>query len=104
MKVFEEREISIIQENKNEQLMQVNEFTDGCAAQYKGKNAFYDLSLNQSPVIQRNFFETSHGKSVCDGLGAVVKMSCFQEVVSGKIIIKDAQDLRLWTEEVVSTT
>lgn len=37
VKVFEERAISIIQENKNEQLMQVNEFTDGCAAQYKGE-------------------------------------------------------------------
>lgn len=41
----------------------------------------------------RNFYETSHGKSVCDGLGAIVKNSCYQAVLSRKEIIKNANDL-----------
>ena len=41
-------------------------------------------------ISVRNFFETSHGKSVCDGLGAM-KNSCSRAVVSGKIILSDAK-------------
>ena len=42
---------------------------------------------------RRNYFETSHGKSVCDGLGAIVKNSAHQAVVSGRKIIASAADL-----------
>lgn len=82
-----------MKENIDAPIDKIIEFTDGCAAQYKGKNVFYDISVQKSQTLQRNFFETSHGKSVCDGLGAVIKRSCYQEVVSEKRIIKDAKDL-----------
>ena len=39
------------------------------------------------------FFETSHGKKVCDSLGAIVKNSCYQAVISSKKIIGTAQDV-----------
>ena len=40
-----------------------------------------------------NFFETSHGKNVCDGLGAIVKNSCYQAVISSQKVIGTAQDV-----------
>ena len=77
----------------------MEKITDGCACQYKGKNAFFDVSQRTQPQILRNFFETSHGKSVCDGLGAVVKGSCYQAVVSGKKIICNAEDMMDFCQE-----
>ena len=53
--------------------MRIHQFTDGCAAQYKGCKAFSDVSCNNKPIT-RNYFETSHGKSVCDGLGQLSRM------------------------------
>jgi hypothetical protein len=44
------------------------------------------------PVI-RNFFETSHGKGPCDGLGGIVKNKASKAVLSGKAIIQNAKDL-----------
>ena len=41
--------------------------------------------------MTRNFFETSHGKGVSDGLGSVVKNSCFRAVVSGKVLLNNAE-------------
>ncbi|WAR02999.1 hypothetical protein MAR_009557, partial [Mya arenaria] len=41
-------------------------FSDGCAAQYKGKGSFAYLSL-KDVHIEWNFFGSDHGKSECDG-------------------------------------
>ena len=71
---FEKIAIQKKQEQMPTELLHVNEFTDGCSKQYTGRNAFYQLSHNKSPSITRNFYETSHGKSVCDGLGSIVKV------------------------------
>ena len=99
VKAFEDGAIKIIEREKGTTLTKVNEFTDGCACQYKGKNAFFDVSQRTQPQILRNFFETSHGKSVCDGFGAVVKGSCYQAVVSGKKIICNAEDMMHFCQE-----
>ena len=72
----------------------VQEWTDGCASQYKGRFAFADIAQRtQNPSVCRNFFETSHGKSVCDGLGSVVKNSCLRAITSGKHVISNAKQL-----------
>ena len=55
-------------------------------------------------LIERNFFETSHGKNVCDGLGATVKSACHQGVISGKAIIGNGQDLFTYCEERLKVT
>ena len=39
------------------------------------------------------FFETSHGKNVCDSLRAIGSNSCYQAVISSKKIIDTAQDV-----------
>lgn len=92
VKAFEDAAIETIQDGMATQLKVLHEFTDGCAAQYKGRKAFLDISHRNAPKVVRNFFETSHGKSVCDGLGAVVKSSCYHAVISGRAIVKDADD------------
>ena len=70
---FEKEALQIVE--KKVKVDKIHQWTDGCAAQYKGKNSFYDISKNSARLI-RNYFETSHGKNVCDGLGAIVKCSC----------------------------
>ena len=68
------------------------EFIDGCAAQYKGCSGFADISL-QEGQLEWHFFETSHGKNVCNGLGALLKNYCYQAVISGKAVLGSAIDV-----------
>ena len=46
-----------------------------------------------------NFYETSHGTSVCDGLGAVIKSCCYHTIISGRAIVKDAADFCKYCEK-----
>ena len=98
VKAFEDAAINIVQSGEGSPLKTIHEFTDGCASQYKGKNAFMDIASRASPAVTRNFYETSDGKSVCDGLGAIVKRSCYQAVISGKAVIRDAHGLMEYCE------
>ena len=65
-------------------IISVHEWTDGSAAQYKGKNAFADITDKMIPTI-RNYFVTSHGQNVCDGLGAGVKNMALRHIIGGNI-------------------
>lgn len=54
----------------------IHYFTDGCAGQYKSFKAFANLMCHQEDFgmpAKWHYFATSHGKSACDGVGAVVK-------------------------------
>lgn len=58
------------------QVRKVHYFTDGCAAQYKNRKSFKNLCEHKNDFsidAEHSFFATSHGKSVCDGLGGTVK-------------------------------
>lgn len=97
VKVFEEKAVALL-EKSGKTFSAIHQWTDGCAAQYKCKAAFARLTHRippEFPIVNRNFFETSHGKSVCDGLGAVVKNTAYHAVISGKRIIAGAEDLYL---------
>ncbi|XP_058803484.1 uncharacterized protein LOC131671234 [Phymastichus coffea] len=52
-------------------------FSDGAPTQFKNKNHFGNLCYHEKDfglkIVSYNFFATSHGKSACDGIGAVVK-------------------------------
>ncbi|KAJ8672443.1 hypothetical protein QAD02_003702 [Eretmocerus hayati] len=52
-------------------------FSDGAPTQYKNKNMFVNICLHKKRfglgIKSYNFFCTSHGKSPCDGVGAVAK-------------------------------
>ena len=91
-----------ILKKENPKIYKIYKWTDGCASQYKGKTSFAYIS--QDSIDIRNFFETSHGKSVCDGLGAPVKSACHQGVISGKAIIGNGQDLFTYCEKRLKVT
>ncbi len=90
VKVFEERCFEIL--NTLGSFSKIHEWSDGCGVQYKAKTAFTILS-KRGLNVTRHYFETSHGKNVCDGLGAIVKNSAHQAVVSGRKIISGARDV-----------
>ncbi|EDO31600.1 predicted protein [Nematostella vectensis] len=74
----------------------VNEFTDGCAGQYKSKHTFGDLSCCLSDFgcqIDRHFFETSHAKGEQDAAGANIKQRATLAVIRGRATIKSAKQL-----------
>ena len=95
---FENTALGILKDHIPD-LKAVHEFTDGCAAQYKGRNSFCDISNRTNIKLDRNYFETSHGKSVCDGLGSTVKNSAYWAVVSGKAVISTAKDFFTFCRE-----
>ncbi|GFR84664.1 Cc8L18.2-like protein [Elysia marginata] len=72
------------------------QFTDGCAAQYKSKLPFWHIQNSPSTLglpIERNFFESRHGKNPSDGESAVVKNAATRAVKSRQAIIQTATDL-----------
>lgn len=69
------------------------ERTDECASQYKDKIAFADISCVSKFKTQRCFFETSHWKNVCDGLGATVRNPCHEAPMPRKNEIGSAEEL-----------
>ena len=56
---------------------EINYVSDGCRGQYKNFKNFFNLfshKVDFSIKAEWIFFATSHGKSPCDGIGAVVKL------------------------------
>jgi hypothetical protein len=68
------------------------QFRDGCANQYKGCGAFYDLLQKKMPC-ENCFFGSRHGKGPCDTIGAVVKNVASTRVKLCKVIIANAHDM-----------
>ena len=62
----------------------ITEFTNGCAAQYKGCSGFANISLQQGQ-LERHFFETSHGKNVCDGWEPCWRITAIRLWSAGKL-------------------
>lgn len=75
----------------------MHEFCDGCAAQYKSRHCFGDLSDSLSEFcyqkLIRNFFETSHAKGPQDAAGGFLKNQADLAVIRGTCIIQDAKGL-----------
>lgn len=69
------------------------QFSDCCAAQYRGKESFADLSFSMQDFgmcTERHYFEASHGKSSADGDSAVVKHAATRAVTNGQVLIRNA--------------
>jgi hypothetical protein len=72
------------------------QFTDGCSAHYRSKKPFMDLSQSESNlgcVINRNYFEKGHGKSLADGAIAVTKRVVRQAITSDDLVITSVEDM-----------
>jgi hypothetical protein len=77
------------------------QFSDGCAAQYKGKQTFHAVG-QMTLLTERCFFGSRHGKGPCDSLGGVVKNCATRFVKSRKGIISSAEDMfKFATENLV---
>jgi len=73
----------------------INEFSDGCSAQYKSrfcmndiKNSYEDFGIH----CQRNYFETSHGKGEQDAAGSHVKTKAHTSTIRRECTIHTAKD------------
>ena len=64
--------------------------SDGCLSQFKSKNPFFFLS--QSDGMERIYFGSRHGKSVCDGLGGTIKTKVTKYVKSRAGKIRNARE------------
>ena len=71
------------------------QMTDGCAAQYKSRIPFTDISFCQTDFgfsVERHFYGSRHGKGPSDGAGAVVKSSVRRAVNGEKVIVNNSKD------------
>ncbi len=78
------------------------QFTDGCAAQFKSKQSFIDISNAEEDYgfkIERSFFGSRHGKGPADGLAAVVKQACTQAIKAKRAVITNANDMHEYVKE-----
>ena len=72
------------------------QWTDGCAAQYKSKGPFADISNALSDLdstLERNFFGSRHGKGPSDGEAAVVKKHTMTAIKAGAAVVSSAEDM-----------
>ena len=73
-------------------IQHVEEFSDCCATQYRCAKSFADVSLSKGVTVNHNYFETSHGKSSADGLGAITKHAASMAVTRRQYTIRNAKD------------
>ncbi|CAF1442626.1 unnamed protein product [Didymodactylos carnosus] len=67
-------------------LKQIDFFSDGAASQFKQRFMFRNLiqiAHEYKIALSWNFFATSHGKGVADGLGGTVKRLVWSAALSG---------------------
>ena len=53
---FEKQALDIVSKDIHIQIKEIHQWTDGCAAQYKGKKSFAEISLRNKPSVCRIFF------------------------------------------------
>lgn len=53
---FEKQALDIVSKDIRIQIKEIHQWTDGCAAQYKGKKSFAEISLRNKPSVCRMFF------------------------------------------------
>ena len=73
----------------------LNVFSDGEGSQFKQRFLFWNLHYWQQDhhlKLTWNFFATSHGKGVVDGLGGTVKRVVWRHVRSGQVHIRTAEE------------
>lgn len=76
--LFQKKLIKFLRECKNLSLNKITYFSDGCAAQYKNRKNFVNLTHHEDDFgckAEWHFFATSHGKGPCDGIGGSLKRS-----------------------------
>ena len=78
----------------NPSLKVLDIFSDGAGSQFKQKYLFSNLyawEQDYSLSIKWNFFATSHGKGVVDGIGGTIKRAVWRRVKSESVHITSAE-------------
>ena len=73
----------------------LNVFSDGAGSQFKQRFLFWNLHYWEQDhhlKLTWNFFTTSHGKSVVDGLGGTVKIAVWRHVRNRQVHITTAEE------------
>jgi len=85
--VFIDKVVNELISDKFPNVQQVHIFSDGPSSQFKNKYmaSFYSILQRKGLSIQWNFFATSHGKGVVDGLGGTVKRVVREAVLTRKV-------------------
>ena len=94
--LFQKESIAHLKQNRNVKFSKIEEFSDGCQAQYKSRNTFLDVSFSEDDFgvcRRRNFFSSNHGKSPCDSAGAVFKTAMKKAVIWGTTVVNSAEDM-----------
>ena len=68
----------------------MQEWTDGCVAQYKSCNCMDDLSFSVADfgfLTVRNYFRTSHAKGLQDGAGTNLQQKAEMAAIRHQIVI-----------------
>ena len=73
-------------------------YSHGCSSQYKSKGPFADLAA-ESIEINRNYFESEHGKNECDGEIGVINRAIDRAIIGNRVIINNAEDLYKYSQE-----
>ena len=68
-------------------------WSDGCASQYKGKNAFYYLD-KYSINLERNYFASEHGKGPADAETGQLSMQLLSAIKSKEVHIDSAVSMQ----------
>lgn len=74
--LFQRMMIDFLKQKRPSQPQKIHYFSDGAASQYKNKYNFLNLCFHKVDFdveAEWNFFASSHGKNVCDGVGGTVK-------------------------------
>ena len=76
----------------------MDEWTDGCSAQFKSRHCMGDVSFSNSDfgywTIRNNYyFETSHAKGPQESAGANLRHKADMAVIKGQENIQKAEDL-----------
>ena len=91
--VFMDRVFRSLVSDKSSKVKRVHVFSDGPSSQFKNKymvNFYHQLRKNVK--FTWNFFATSHGKGVVDGIGGTVKRVVWRAVSSRRVpVVADAQ-------------
>ena len=79
----------------HEEINTINIFSDGPSSQFKQKYLFSNLwswEEEHDAILKWNFFATSHGKGVVDGIGGTVKRAVWRHVKSDQVHICTPQE------------
>jgi hypothetical protein len=72
--LLEKQALDIVSKDIHIQIKEIHQWTDGCAAQYKGKKSFAEISLRNKPSVCRFFFRPVMVKTFVTVLGYLISI------------------------------